>query len=137
MSMKNSNDTMGNRTRDLPTCSAVPRPTALLRAPVFVGSTIICRLCKLILPDQAQFFLLLKSQSFRFSANIFSRSAIVVGGRGEKYFHRGPNPFSVALFNHVRKTSVKQLDIKTAQTCKFYEDDQELMPKHVGEIINP
>ena len=31
--MKNSNDTIGNRTRDLPDCSAVPQPTALLRAP--------------------------------------------------------------------------------------------------------
>jgi len=31
--MKNSNDTIGNRTRDLPTCSAVPQPTALSRAP--------------------------------------------------------------------------------------------------------
>ena len=29
MSMKNSNDTIGNRTRDLPTCSAVPQSTAL------------------------------------------------------------------------------------------------------------
>jgi hypothetical protein len=28
MSMKNSNDTIGNGTRDLPTCSAVPQPTA-------------------------------------------------------------------------------------------------------------
>ena len=28
MSMKNSNDTIGNRTRDLPTCSVVPQPTA-------------------------------------------------------------------------------------------------------------
>ena len=28
MSMKNSNDTIGNRTRDFPTCSAVPQPTA-------------------------------------------------------------------------------------------------------------
>jgi hypothetical protein len=28
MSMKNSNNTIGNRTCDLPTCSAVPRPTA-------------------------------------------------------------------------------------------------------------
>jgi hypothetical protein len=27
MSMKNSNDTIRNRTRDLPTCSAVPQPT--------------------------------------------------------------------------------------------------------------
>jgi hypothetical protein len=31
MSMKNSSDTIGNRTCDLPTCSAVPRPTALWR----------------------------------------------------------------------------------------------------------
>jgi chorismate synthase len=36
MSMKKSNDTIGNRTRDLPTCSALPQPTALLRAPVVV-----------------------------------------------------------------------------------------------------
>jgi len=26
--MQNSSDTIGNRTRDLPTCSAVPEPTA-------------------------------------------------------------------------------------------------------------
>ena len=30
--MKNSNDTIGNRTRDLPTCSAVPPPAAPSRA---------------------------------------------------------------------------------------------------------
>ena len=35
--MKNSNDTIGNRTQDLPVCSAVPQPTALLRAPGTVG----------------------------------------------------------------------------------------------------
>jgi hypothetical protein len=28
MSVKNSNDIIGNRTRDLPTCTAVPQPTA-------------------------------------------------------------------------------------------------------------
>jgi hypothetical protein len=33
ISMKNSIDTIGNRTRDLPTCSAVPQPTAPPRAP--------------------------------------------------------------------------------------------------------
>jgi hypothetical protein len=33
ISMKNSNDIIGNRTRDLPTCSALPQPTALRRAP--------------------------------------------------------------------------------------------------------
>ena len=32
--MKYSSDTIGNRTRDLPTCSAVPQPTAPPRAPV-------------------------------------------------------------------------------------------------------
>jgi hypothetical protein len=31
--MKNSNETIDNRTRDLPTWSAVPQPTALPRAP--------------------------------------------------------------------------------------------------------
>jgi len=33
MSMKKSSDTIGSRTRDLPTCSVVPQPTAPLRAP--------------------------------------------------------------------------------------------------------
>jgi len=32
MSMKESSDAIGNRTRDLPTCSAVPQPTAPPRA---------------------------------------------------------------------------------------------------------
>ena len=31
--MKNSNDTIGNRTRDLPACSAEPQPTAPPCAP--------------------------------------------------------------------------------------------------------
>ena len=33
MSIKNSNDTIGNRTRDLPACSAVPQPNAPPSAP--------------------------------------------------------------------------------------------------------
>jgi len=33
MSIKNSNDTIGNRTRYLPACSAVPQPTAPPRTP--------------------------------------------------------------------------------------------------------
>jgi len=31
--MKNSNDTIGNRTQDLPVCSVVPEPNAPPRAP--------------------------------------------------------------------------------------------------------
>jgi hypothetical protein len=36
MSMKNPNDTIGNRTRDLPACSAVPQPTAPSRTPLLM-----------------------------------------------------------------------------------------------------
>jgi hypothetical protein len=36
MSMKNCNDTIRNQTRDLPTCSAVPQPTAPPRTPFSV-----------------------------------------------------------------------------------------------------
>ena len=36
MSMKNSSDTSENRTRDLPTCSAVTQPTALRRSPYLI-----------------------------------------------------------------------------------------------------
>jgi hypothetical protein len=38
--MKNSNDTIGNRTRDLPACSAVSQPTAPPRTPFY---TIVSR----------------------------------------------------------------------------------------------
>jgi hypothetical protein len=35
MSIKDSYDTIGNQTRDLPASSAVPQPTALPRAPIY------------------------------------------------------------------------------------------------------
>jgi len=41
MSIKNSNATIGNRTRDLPVCSAVPKPTALPRPPIIIIIIII------------------------------------------------------------------------------------------------
>ena len=37
--MKNSSDTIGNPTRDLPTCSAVPQPTAPPRARIIGYAT--------------------------------------------------------------------------------------------------
>ena len=36
MSMKKSNDTIGDRTRDFPACSAVPQPTAPPCAPIYI-----------------------------------------------------------------------------------------------------
>ena len=47
--MKNSSDTIGNRTRDLPTCSAVPQPTALPRAPNLVSC---CRIKPVIIDPE-------------------------------------------------------------------------------------
>ena len=42
MSIKNSNDTIGNRTHDLPACGPVPQPTAPPRVPkIKIYSTII------------------------------------------------------------------------------------------------
>jgi hypothetical protein len=41
--VKNSNDTIGNRTRDLPVCSAVPQLTAPPRAPLCVKAQAITR----------------------------------------------------------------------------------------------
>jgi hypothetical protein len=37
MSMKNSNDVIGIRTRDLPACNTVPQPTVPPRAPYIYG----------------------------------------------------------------------------------------------------
>ena len=41
--MKNSNDAIGNRTRDLPACSAVPKPSAPPRAPFMSGTHLLRR----------------------------------------------------------------------------------------------
>jgi hypothetical protein len=49
MSMKNTNDTIGNRTRDLPTCSAVPQPTALPRAPAAIVVVVVVVVIKIII----------------------------------------------------------------------------------------
>jgi hypothetical protein len=43
MSMKNSNDTIGHRTRYLPVCSTVPQPTALPRARAARGGIVRSR----------------------------------------------------------------------------------------------
>ena len=39
--MKNSNDTIGDRARDLPAYSAVSQPTALPRAPLNEGDSFV------------------------------------------------------------------------------------------------
>jgi len=49
--MKNCNDTIGNRTRYLPTCNAVPQPTAPPRTPrgvVRYGFVVLFSVCTAI-----------------------------------------------------------------------------------------
>ena len=87
MSMKNSNDTIGNRTRDLTACSAVPQPTALPRAPMeSSGGTEIGKLffvvCYLLGNSPASEFYM---QTFRNTRSVPSSEAsrhIKFRGRG-------------------------------------------------------
>ena len=68
--MKNSNDTNVNQTRDLPTCSAVPPPTAPLHTPLARSiDTILMRLAERVArmgeARSAQKFLVWKSERNR------------------------------------------------------------------------
>ena len=62
MSMKNSSDTIGNRTRDLPICSAVSQPTAPPRGPGYRVDK--WNLILHLLREATQFFFLEVSGSF-------------------------------------------------------------------------
>ena len=59
MSIKNSNDTIGNRTRDPPACSAVPQSTAPPRVPPGFGGSLkihcIFRNSRPVIPILSQF----------------------------------------------------------------------------------
>jgi hypothetical protein len=62
MSMKNSSDTIGNRTRDLPTCSAVPQPKCDTAYPLTLsGVHITCMTFR----NQFHFIICCKSCSAR------------------------------------------------------------------------
>jgi hypothetical protein len=54
MSMKNSNDTFGNRARDLPTCSAGPQPTVPQRATLYTPNIPNYR-CSVVIPSENNF----------------------------------------------------------------------------------
>jgi hypothetical protein len=51
MSMKNSSDTIGKRTRDIQACSAVPQPTTSLPAPLMLIGNINTRLTMSQMPQ--------------------------------------------------------------------------------------
>ena len=59
ISKKNSSDTIGNRTRDIPACSAVPQPTAPPRTPL----NLICTPIRYIKIDNSS---LERAEAFRY-----------------------------------------------------------------------
>jgi hypothetical protein len=54
MSMNNCNDTIGNRTRDHPACSAVPQPTAPPCAPQYLLH--VRKICEFLLQAHTEDF---------------------------------------------------------------------------------
>ena len=66
--MKNSNDTIGNRTRDLPACSAVPEPTAAQRV---TNTFVEMQIFKLI-PVAMEYALLYVKKTFIFHTPVFN-----------------------------------------------------------------
>ena len=79
--MKNSNDTIGNRTRDLPACSAVPQPTAPSRAPYPNLARVKKKPCAVEMGLLV--FAAIQKQPF------FHFPIIVPMGKVSKYFHSG------------------------------------------------
>jgi hypothetical protein len=67
MSMKNSSDIMGNRTRDVPSCSAVPQPTAPPGAPQHLCIAVILNTnscLDIVHPVQYNKVIIMKNQLF-------------------------------------------------------------------------
>ena len=58
--MKHSNDTIGNRTRDVPACSAVAKPTVPQRAPV-VLIVVVVEAVVVVYRNNNNFFFRIKS----------------------------------------------------------------------------
>ena len=53
--MKNSSDTIGNRIRNLPACSAVPQPTAPPRTSSDRKEVLLSLLCQTVFPERLAF----------------------------------------------------------------------------------
>ena len=69
MSMKN--DTIGNRTSDLPACSAVPQPTAPPRTPYILRTHVICSVKRTVQTrgPKSQYVLQIIRQMFKMVKN--------------------------------------------------------------------
>ena len=102
--MKNSNDNIGNRNRDLPTCSAVPEPTVLPRAPnvnsiVSKGSGCRVRVDKVRFPLEAGIIIFGTLSMYKYKGK---KKCKVVGVYRAHCFIRGSvSLYTVAWANRV------------------------------------
>ena len=78
--MKNSNDIIGNRSRDLRACGAVPQPTVPPRAPDD-------RSIRVQFPTIAQNFLLSTTPTLPPEARLVSADTSFCGVQSGRYFH--------------------------------------------------
>jgi len=86
--MKNSIYTIGNRTRNLPTCSAVPQPTAPPRAPIQLYNSFSIRVKGKAIPLQAWKALRVPGGT----GSQISRQSAHEGGKVVSSTHRQPLP---------------------------------------------
>jgi hypothetical protein len=78
MVMKNSNDTIGNRTRDLPAYSSVPQPTASPRSSTHVSSS------NILSPDRTVW----KEETNPFCDVVFTQGYVNKSLLGKSWFFR-------------------------------------------------
>ena len=102
--MKNSNYTIGNRTRDLPACTAVPQPTALRCAPLphcyLIVNTFLCNSVLRTGCDGAHLIPLIQD-SVRLKALAETNGEFLLGSRTKRFFtireRRLPERFHLRL----------------------------------------
>jgi len=118
--MKNSSDTVGNRTRDLPICSAVPQLTAPPRAPyvqgtMFFSVTCVMRSFKLFQLHIHEFALHNITHITQHYTTHYTRFLLQALGCPEIFDKRQCSGFPVNL--HIRETNYAESTSGAANYC--------------------
>jgi ribosomal protein L40E len=101
MSIKNSSDTIGNRTSDLPACSAGPQQTAPTRAPVSLRNLVNYPVT-----------------SFCFGPSIFQIPLFSSFSKYQAIFHKHKNQVGVCI----RSDALRDISVATSyRSCGYAE----------------
>jgi hypothetical protein len=109
MSMKKSSDTIGNRTRDLPVCSAVPQPTATLR--------VVIKMLPKILKYSLTTFLLNITGCLRGECNHTPRRQPVI---------------HIHLLHRIYLHHTPAYTVSSLRGIEKFSENGNTLPKHVG-----